>query len=200
MVVHDAISVSGDGNTHIQQIFTDYTLVVVHVVWRQQIMVDCGSLIISAVRTARHAARFAVSFRVKHFFLEIPGDFSEKGTHDNMTSKDKHIEQLSFGTRAIHAGQDPDPFTGAVIPPISLSTTFAQAAAGVHKGFEYSRSGNPTRQAFETAVASLERGKFGALLGFDLAGNSYHSEQVLHLHLAPSQQQQSSISFHQALT
>ncbi len=77
------------------------------------------------------------------------------------------LSELSFGTRAIHAGQDPDPFTGAVIPPISLSTTFAQEAAGVHKGFEYSRSGNPTRQAFETAIASLERGKFGPFLSLD---------------------------------
>ncbi|KAJ3358496.1 hypothetical protein HDU91_005211 [Kappamyces sp. JEL0680] len=54
-----------------------------------------------------------------------------------------------------------DPITGAVIPPLSLSTTFAQSKAGEHKGFDYSRSGNPTRQAFETAVATLEGGRFG---------------------------------------
>ncbi|KAJ3411743.1 hypothetical protein HDV05_001754 [Chytridiales sp. JEL 0842] len=66
-----------------------------------------------------------------------------------------------FATKAVHAGQDPDPITGAVIPPISLSTTFAQDAAGVHKGYDYSRSGNPTRAAFETAVAALEGGKYG---------------------------------------
>ncbi|KAI8826047.1 Cys/Met metabolism PLP-dependent enzyme-domain-containing protein [Fimicolochytrium jonesii] len=65
-----------------------------------------------------------------------------------------------FATLAVHAGQEPDPITGAVIPPISLSTTFAQSAAGVHRGFDYSRSGNPTRQAFETAVAALEKGKY----------------------------------------
>ncbi|KAI3657715.1 hypothetical protein MP638_003970 [Amoeboaphelidium occidentale] len=65
-----------------------------------------------------------------------------------------------FGTNAIHAGQHPDPTTGAVIPPISLSTTFHQEAPGVHKGYEYSRSNNPTRFAFETAVASLEQGKY----------------------------------------
>ncbi|KAI9337059.1 Cys/Met metabolism PLP-dependent enzyme-domain-containing protein [Zopfochytrium polystomum] len=70
------------------------------------------------------------------------------------------VAGLAFGSRAIHAGQAPDPVTGAVIPPISLSTTFAQEAAGVHKGFDYSRSGNPTRAAFETAVASLEKGKY----------------------------------------
>ncbi|ORX46035.1 hypothetical protein DM01DRAFT_1339676 [Hesseltinella vesiculosa] len=66
-----------------------------------------------------------------------------------------------FGTRAIHAGQNPDPVTGAVIPPVSLSTTFKQSAAGVHSGYDYSRSGNPTRHNFETAVAALEGGKYG---------------------------------------
>ncbi|KAJ3347390.1 hypothetical protein HDU83_002149 [Entophlyctis luteolus] len=65
----------------------------------------------------------------------------------------------AFDTRAVHAGQIPDAQTGAVVPPLSLSTTFAQAAAGVHKGYDYSRSGNPTRERFETAVASLEQGK-----------------------------------------
>ncbi|KAI8910244.1 Cys/Met metabolism PLP-dependent enzyme-domain-containing protein [Gorgonomyces haynaldii] len=66
-----------------------------------------------------------------------------------------------FGTVAIHAAQEPDPVTGAVIPPISLSTTFAQSAAGEHKGYDYSRSGNPTRGNFEKAVAALEGGKHG---------------------------------------
>ncbi|KAJ3207718.1 hypothetical protein HDU67_007282 [Dinochytrium kinnereticum] len=65
-----------------------------------------------------------------------------------------------FGTVAVHAGQDPDPITGAVIPPLSLSTTFAQDGAGLHKGYDYSRSGNPTRAAFEKAVAALEGGKY----------------------------------------
>ena len=63
-----------------------------------------------------------------------------------------------FATRA----QEPDPVTGAVIPPISLSTTFKQNAPGEPKaGFDYSRSGNPTRDAFEKAVAALEKGKHG---------------------------------------
>ncbi|KAI8381113.1 Cys/Met metabolism PLP-dependent enzyme-domain-containing protein [Radiomyces spectabilis] len=70
-------------------------------------------------------------------------------------------QTTGFGTRAIHAGQNPDPITGAVIPPVSLSTTFKQSAAGVHTGYEYSRSGNPTRENFETAVAALEGGKYG---------------------------------------
>jgi cystathionine beta-lyase/cystathionine gamma-synthase len=68
---------------------------------------------------------------------------------------------IGFATKAVHSGQDPDPSTGAVIPPISLSTTFEQAAAGVHKGYEYSRAGNPTRKALETALAALENGTHG---------------------------------------
>ncbi|KAI7906409.1 Cys/Met metabolism PLP-dependent enzyme-domain-containing protein [Cokeromyces recurvatus] len=63
-----------------------------------------------------------------------------------------------FGTRAVHAAQRPDPTTGAVIPALSLSTTYKQSAAGVHTGFEYSRSGNPNRNNFEEAVAALEGG------------------------------------------
>jgi cystathionine gamma-synthase len=64
-----------------------------------------------------------------------------------------------FETRAIHAGQDPDPASGAVVPPINLSTTFAQSAVGVHRGWEYARSGNPTRDALEACLASLEGGR-----------------------------------------
>jgi cystathionine gamma-synthase len=69
-----------------------------------------------------------------------------------------------FETRAIHAGQDPDPHTGAIVTPISLSSTFAQEAVGKHRGFEYARSGNPTRTAMETCLASLEGAGNG--LGF----------------------------------
>ncbi|KAI9199299.1 Cys/Met metabolism PLP-dependent enzyme-domain-containing protein [Polychytrium aggregatum] len=76
-----------------------------------------------------------------------------------MAHHQQDYSDFKFATRAIHAGQEPDPVTGAVIPPISLSTTFAQEAAGVHKGYDYSRAGNPTRTAFETAVAALENGK-----------------------------------------
>ncbi|RDB17457.1 Cystathionine gamma-lyase [Hypsizygus marmoreus] len=65
---------------------------------------------------------------------------------------------LGFGTRAIHVGSAPSKDTGAVIPAISLSTTYKQDAIGVHKGFEYSRSGNPNRDAFEATLASLESG------------------------------------------
>lgn len=68
-----------------------------------------------------------------------------------------------FGTRAIHVGSEANAATGAVIPPISLSTTYKQDGVGNHKGFEYSRSGNPNRNALETALASLEAGGGHAL-------------------------------------
>jgi cystathionine gamma-lyase len=66
--------------------------------------------------------------------------------------------RLAFGTRAIHGGQSHDPTTGAVMVPIYATSTFAQQSPGVHKGFEYARSQNPTRFAFERAVADLESG------------------------------------------
>jgi cystathionine gamma-synthase len=80
-------------------------------------------------------------------------------------------EQSSWGfeTRAVHTGQEPDPVTGAVVTPISLSTTFAQNGVGGHKGFEYSRSGNPTRLALETCVASLEGADHGLAFASGLA-------------------------------
>ncbi|MBV9613580.1 MAG: cystathionine gamma-synthase [Acidobacteriaceae bacterium] len=63
-----------------------------------------------------------------------------------------------FGTRAIHAGQEPDPSTGAIMTPIYATSTYVQQSPGVHKGFEYSRSQNPTRFAYERCVADLEGG------------------------------------------
>jgi cystathionine gamma-lyase len=68
-------------------------------------------------------------------------------------------EPLAFATRAIHGGQFPDPSTGAVMPPIYATSTYAQSSPGVHKGFEYSRSQNPTRFALERCVADLESGR-----------------------------------------
>jgi cystathionine gamma-lyase len=66
---------------------------------------------------------------------------------------------MQFRTRAIHVGQEPDPQTGAVIPPVHLATTFVQPGAHPSLEFDYSRSGNPTRKAFETTLASLEGGE-----------------------------------------
>lgn len=68
---------------------------------------------------------------------------------------------LALDTLAVHAGQSPDPTSGAVMTPIVLASTFAQQSPGKHKGFEYSRSGNPTRQALEDCIAALEGGKRG---------------------------------------
>jgi cystathionine gamma-synthase len=87
------------------------------------------------------------------------------GDLDEQENRSEH----SFATRAIHAGQDPEPTTGAVVTPISLSTTFAQDGVGGHKGFEYSRSGNPTRTALETQVASLEVARHGLAFASGLA-------------------------------
>jgi len=67
-------------------------------------------------------------------------------------------DKLRFATLAIHAGQDPDPTTGAVIPPIYATSTYAQSSPGVHKGLDYARTHNPTRSAYEKAVAALEGG------------------------------------------
>jgi cystathionine beta-lyase/cystathionine gamma-synthase len=67
---------------------------------------------------------------------------------------------MKFATRVIHAGMEPDPSTGAIIPPIYQTSTFVQAAPGDNKGYEYARSANPTRKALETALASIENARF----------------------------------------
>jgi cystathionine gamma-lyase len=77
-----------------------------------------------------------------------------------------------FGTRAIHAGQEPDPSTGAIMTPIYATSTYVQSSPGVHKGFEYSRSQNPTRFAFERCVADLEGGISGFAFASGLAAMS----------------------------
>ncbi|HVJ62599.1 MAG TPA: cystathionine gamma-synthase [Tahibacter sp.] len=77
-----------------------------------------------------------------------------------------------LGTRAIHAGQSPDPTTGAVMTPIYATSTYAQASPGVHQGFEYSRSHNPTRFAYERCVADLESGTHGYAFASGLAATS----------------------------
>jgi len=77
-----------------------------------------------------------------------------------------------FSTRAIHAGQDADPATGATVVPIYATSTYTQAAPGQHKGFEYSRSGNPTRTALETCLAALEGGERGLAFASGLAAST----------------------------
>lgn len=76
---------------------------------------------------------------------------------------------MKFGTKAIHAGVHPDESTGAIMTPIYQTSTYVQSEVGVHKGFEYSRTKNPTRQALEMNIASLENGKYGACFGSGLA-------------------------------
>ena len=78
--------------------------------------------------------------------------------------------RLAFATRAIHGGQSHDPTTGAVMVPIYATSTYAQQSPGVHKGYEYARSQNPTRMAFERAVADLESGSAGFAFASGLAG------------------------------
>jgi cystathionine beta-lyase/cystathionine gamma-synthase len=77
-----------------------------------------------------------------------------------------------FATRAIHAGQDADPATGATVVPIYATSTYTQAAPGKHKGYEYSRSGNPTRTALETCLAALEEGERGLAFASGLAATT----------------------------
>ena len=80
--------------------------------------------------------------------------------------------QLAFDTRCIHAGQEPDPTTGAVMVPIYATSTYAQESPGVHKGYEYARSQNPTRMAFERCIADLEGGQAGFAFGSGLAATA----------------------------
>jgi len=77
-----------------------------------------------------------------------------------------------FATRCIHAGQTPDPTTGAIMPPVSLSSTYVQQSPGVHQGYEYSRSHNPTRYAYERCVADLEGGSKGFAFASGLAATA----------------------------
>jgi cystathionine gamma-lyase len=82
-----------------------------------------------------------------------------------------------FSTRAIHAGQEPDPTTGAIMTPVYLTSTYVQSSPGVHKGWEYSRTHNPTRKAFENCLASLEEGKHG----FAFASGCAATTTLLHM-------------------
>src|ERR1700730_10372843 len=76
---------------------------------------------------------------------------------------------MKFSTRAIHAGQEPDPTTGAVMTPIYQTSTYAQTGLGENKGYEYSRSGNPTRATLEACIASLENAQYGLAFASGLA-------------------------------
>jgi cystathionine beta-lyase/cystathionine gamma-synthase len=83
-----------------------------------------------------------------------------------------HRNTLGFATRCVHAGQENDPTTGAVMTPIYATSTFAQSSPGVHKGFEYARSQNPTRMAFERCIADLEGGSAGFAFASGMAATA----------------------------
>jgi len=94
-----------------------------------------------------------------------------------MTQQQWDKNEFEFETRAIHAGQAPDPSTGAIMTPLYLTSTFVQSAPGVHQGYDYSRSGNPTRRAYENCVANLE----GARFGFAMASGCVGTATIVHL-------------------
>jgi cystathionine beta-lyase/cystathionine gamma-synthase len=87
------------------------------------------------------------------------------------------VEGDGFATRAIHVGQEPDPATGAVIVPIYQTSTYAQSEVGVHKGYDYSRTANPTRAALEACLASLDGGRYGLAFASGMAAE----DTMLHL-------------------
>ncbi len=86
-------------------------------------------------------------------------------------------DEFGFETRAIHAGQAPDPTTGAIVTPLFLTSTYTHSSPGVHQGYDYTRSGNPTRRAFEDCVANLE----GARFGFAMASGSAGTATIVHM-------------------
>ena len=79
---------------------------------------------------------------------------------------------MKFATKAIHAGQEPDPSTGAIMTPIFQTSTYAQAGLGEHKGFEYARTQNPTRSALEACIAALEDGQYGLAFASGMAAET----------------------------
>jgi cystathionine gamma-lyase len=87
-------------------------------------------------------------------------------------------DKKNFATRAIHAGQEPDPTTGAIMPPIYATSTYVQESPGVHKGYEYSRTQNPTRMAYERCVADLESGTHGFAFASGMAATGTILELV----------------------
>src|SRR3954462_12946114 len=91
--------------------------------------------------------------------------------HEESMSRSAGWELTEFETRAIHVGQEPDPTTGAVITPIYQTSTYVQEAVGVHKGYEYSRTDNPTRTALHQVLASLEGGKWALAYASGLAAS-----------------------------
>src|SRR5262249_39706797 len=97
---------------------------------------------------------------------------NHKGHEEHKENQGRSMDKQGFSTRAIHVGQDADPATGATVVPIYATSTYTQTALGEHKGYEYSRSGNPTRTALETALAALEGRERGLAFASGLAATA----------------------------
>ena len=94
-----------------------------------------------------------------------------------MTDKNLSSDEFGFETRAIHAGQQPDPTTGAIMTPVYMTSTYVHSAPGEHQGYDYSRSINPTREAYEACVANLESARYG----FAVASGTVGVATITHL-------------------
>src|SRR6185312_10706703 len=126
-----------------------------------------------AERSGRHSsARRGMTSRMDA--LPVMSQPAEPRVTMNKPSK---ATNRGLGTRAIHAGQHPDPSTGAIMTPIYATSTYVQESPGKHKGYEYSRTQNPTRMAYERCVADLE----GGLAGFAFASGLAAAATVLDL-------------------
>jgi cystathionine beta-lyase len=86
-----------------------------------------------------------------------------------VTFDQMNTDKMKFGTKAIHGGLEPDPTTGAIMTPIYQTSTYVQEGIGIHKGYAYSRSANPTRSALESNIAAIENGKYGACFASGIA-------------------------------
>ena len=149
---------------------------------------SCGMAAVGAVRAAkglpeerrgrRAAARHRAQLRLQGLRRRLGA--RQLGRHTGGPRKAlprlrggiMKFEGSGFSTRAIHAGQDPDPATGATIVPIYQTSTYTQEAPGQHKGYEYSRTGNPTRTALEECVAALEGAEYGLAFASGLAATT----------------------------
>ncbi|XP_077980971.1 cystathionine gamma-lyase-like [Glandiceps talaboti] len=116
-------------------------------------------------------ARVANSKRVRDtLYSRLNSQSIPASTKASMAEQPAYTTFPHFATQALHTGQEPEKWNSrAVVPPISMSTTFKQAGPGQHAGFEYGRSGNPTRNAFEECIAAVEGGKYGLAYGSGLA-------------------------------
>ena len=113
------------------------------------------------------AARLPPGARVATIIPDAAERYISKGVYDCMKISDK----ARFSTVCIHAGQEPDPSTGAIITPIFQTSTYVQEALGQHKGYEYARTQNPTRAALEANLAAIEGGKGGVCVRLGHGGD-----------------------------